>query len=191
MIGPPGTVGTSPTGPPPFNSTNGGKGACAKATGKLSGLGLGKLRLRMARATARRMYPRWSTRGRRYMEFYCVTPIGIRAGYPSNALLRSLSRKLRRAVQGRAVLLLTANRHYALRGVRPGARLSKVRKRLKIGRGYRIGLNTWYLTPNGASHGLVKVQHGVIEEVGNVDKQLTSRGQRRTFRFLNSFRPFL
>lgn len=145
----------------------------------------------MARATARRSYPRWSTRGRRYMEFYCVTPIGLRAGYPSNALLRSLSGRLRRAVMGRIVLALTANRHYALRGVRPGARLAKVRRRLKIGRGYRIGRNTWYLTPNGTSHGLIKVQQGVIEEVGIVDRQLTSRGHRRTFRFLNSFRPYL
>jgi hypothetical protein len=191
VIGPPGSVGTTPSGPPPFSSTNGGRGACAKATGRLSGLGLGKLRLRMARAAARRAYPRWSTRGRRYMEFYCVTPIGIRAGYPSNSFLRSLSGGLRRAVRGRTVLVLTANRHYALKGVRPGARLSKVRRRLKIGRGYRIGRNTWYLTPNGASHGLIKVQHGVIEEVGIVDKQLTSRGYRKTFRFLNSFRPVL
>jgi hypothetical protein len=191
VIGPPGTVGSSPTGPPPFSSFNSGSGACAKATGRLSGLGLGKLRLRMARSTARRIYPRWSTRGRRYMEFYCVAPIGVRAGYPSNSFLRSLSRKLRRAVQGRIVLLLTANRHYALHGVRPGTRLAKVRKRLKVSRAYRIGRNAWYLTPNGASHGLIKVQHGVIEEVGIVDKQLTSRGYRKTFRFLNSFRPYL
>ena len=145
----------------------------------------------MKRATARRIYPRWSTRGRRYMEFYCLTPTGIRAGYPSNAYLRSLSRKLRRAVAGRAVLLLTANRRYALRGVRPGARLSRVRKRLRVGRAFRIGRNTWYMTPNGASYGLIKVQHGVIEEVGIVDRQLTSGGYRRSFRFLNSFRPYL
>jgi hypothetical protein len=191
VIGPPGTVGSSPTGPPPFSSSNSGGGACAKATGRLTGLGLAKLRLRMSRKTARRIYPRWSTRGRRYMEFYCLTPNGLRAGYPSNTFLHSLSRQLRRAVQGRIVLLLTANRHYALHGVRPGARLSKVRRRLRVGRGYRIGRNTWYLTPNGASHGVIKVQHGVIQEVGIADRQLTSRGYRRTFRFLNSFRPYL
>ncbi len=189
VIGPPGTVGASPTGPPGYRYA--GNGACAKATGRLSGLRLGKLRLRMRRATARRLYPRWSTRGRRYMDFYCVTHIGIRAGYPSKSLLRSLSRRLRRAVSGRAVLILTANRHYALRGVRAGTRLAKVRKRLKVGRPYRIGRNSWYLTPNGASHGLIKVQHGVIEEVGIVDRQLTSTSYKRTFRFLNSFRPYL
>jgi hypothetical protein len=192
VIGPPGTVGTTPTGPPPFSSPNNSRGgACGKATGRLSGTGLGKLRLRMKRGTARRIYPRWSTRGRRYMEFYCLTPNGIRAGYPARTFLLSLSRKLRRAVQNRVVLILTANRHYALRGVRPGTRLAKVRKRLKVGRPYRIGANTWYLTSNGASHGLIKVQHGVIEEIGIVDRELTSGGYRKTFRFLNSFRPYL
>jgi hypothetical protein len=192
VIGPPGTVGASPTGPPAFTSPNNGKsGACSPATGRLSHMGLGKLRLRMKRATARQIYPRWSTRGRRYMEFYCLSPNGIRAGYPSNTFLRSLPRKVRRAVKGRAVMLLTANRHYALHGVRPNARLSKVRKRLHVSRPFRIGLNTWYLTPNGASHGLIKVQHGIIEEVGIVDRMLTSRGHGQNFRFLNSFRSFL
>jgi hypothetical protein len=31
----------------------------------------------------------------------------------------------------------------------------------------------------------------VIEEVGIADKQLTSREYRQTFRFFNSFRPYL
>jgi hypothetical protein len=63
--------------------------------------------------------------------------------------------------------------------------------RAQVGRPYRIGGNTWYLTPNGASHGLVNVQHGVIEEIGIVDRQPTSRGRRKNFKFLNSFRPYL
>ncbi len=65
----------------------------------------------------------WSTRGYRYMDFFCLNPIGIRAGYPSSALLRGRSAKERRRVQGRIVLALTASPRYALRGVRPGARL--------------------------------------------------------------------
>ena len=62
-----GTVGTTPTGPPPFTSPNSHNGACAKATGRLSGMGLGRLRLGMKRSLARRIYTRWSTRGRKYM----------------------------------------------------------------------------------------------------------------------------
>ena len=191
VIGAPGTVGTTPSGPPRYASPNNSRrGACAKATGSLTGIALGRLRLGMTRTTARRIYGQWSTRGRRYMEFYCVSPNGIRAGYPSTALLHSLSGKERRRVQGRAVLLLTANRRYALRGAHPGARLSKFAKRLGIGRPFKVGANTWYVTSNGASHGVIKVRRGIIEEVGIADKRLTS-GYRQAFRFLNSFRPYL
>jgi hypothetical protein len=144
----------------------------------------------MKRSRARRIYTRWSTRGRKYMEFYCLTPNGIRAGYPSNYLLRSVARKARRGKRDRIVLLLTANRRYALRGVRPGARLAKVRRKLKLGRGFRVGANTWYFTANGPSQGLLKVRRGVIEEVGIADKTLTGSLRLKT-RFLTSFRPYL
>jgi hypothetical protein len=190
VIGPPGTVGTTPNGPPAFTSANTSRGACGKATGRLSGLGLGRLRLGMKRSRARRIYTRWSTRGRKYMEFYCLTPNGIRAGYPSNYLLRSVARKARTGKRDRIVLLLTANRRYALRGVRPGARLAKVRRKLKLGRGFRVGANTWYFTANGPSQGLLKVRRGVIEEVGIADKTLTGSLRLKT-RFLISFRPYL
>jgi hypothetical protein len=72
------------------------------------------------------------------------------------------------------VLALTANPHYALRGVHPGARLSPVAKRLHVSRGIRIGSNTWYVLPAGPSRGVLKVKHGVIEEVGIADKSLTA-----------------
>ena len=89
------------------------------------------------------------------------------------------------------MLALTANRRYALHGVRPGTKLSKVKRKLHVGRHYTVGRNTWYLVPNGSSHGILKVRHGIIQEVGIADKQLTSRGYKKNFRFLNSFRPYL
>jgi hypothetical protein len=62
--------------------------------------------------------------------------------------------------------------------VRPGARLAKVARRLGVGlglgRGFHIGLNTWYLTPAGASRGVVEVRHGMIEAIGIADKSLTA-----------------
>jgi hypothetical protein len=122
------------------------------------------------------------------MDFFFICPKGIRAGYPSVALLRSLSKRERRAVKGRAVLLLTANRHYALRGVKPATRLAKVRRRLHVSRAYKVGLNTWYLVPNGPSRGVLKVRHGVILEIGIANKQLTAGGTRATLRFLKAFR---
>ena len=84
------------------------------------------------------------------------------------------------------MLLLTANPYYALRGARPGVRLSAVARHLGVGRGFQVGLNWWYLTPNGNSRGVLKVRHGTIEEIGIADKQLT-RSRQATQRFLNSF----
>ncbi len=159
---------------------------CPGATGGLNGVSLGSARLGLTRARVRRAFRRSSNRGRRYMDFFCLTPNGIRAGYPAPKLLRALSPAERRRVQGRVVLVLTANPHYALRGVRPGARLEAVARRLRIGARFQIGLNTWYLAPNGPSHGVLKVRHGVIEEVGVANRQLTSH-RRAARRFLASF----
>jgi len=120
------------------------------------------------------------------MDFFCPTVNGIRVGYPSRALLRTLSPAERARVSGRAVLVLTSNPSSALHGVYPGTRLAVVARRLKVGRGFQIGLNFWYLVPGEAGRGVLKVRHGQIEEVGLADKRLTtSRAASR--RFLASF----
>jgi hypothetical protein len=120
------------------------------------------------------------------MDFFCPTRGGIRVGYASNALLRSLSPAQRRRVRGRSVLILTANRHYALRGVRPDTRLAKVSRRLHVSRVYPVGINRWYLVANGSSRGVMKVRHGEVEEVGIADSGLT-RTRRAANHFLRSF----
>jgi len=160
---------------------------CPQASGRLAGGRLGRLYLGMTRSRARHLLRRFSTRGRRYMDFFCLTPIGIRAGYPSPQLLRRLAPGARRRVSRRLVIALTANPHYTLRGVRPGRRLAAVARRLHTGRGFQIGLNTWYLAPDGSARGVLKVRHGVIEEVGIADLRLT-RGRRAALAFLRSFR---
>ena len=152
----------------------------------LTGVTLGRLRLGMTRTRARHILPRFSTRGRRFMDFFCLSPIGIRVGYPSPKLLRTVSKRDRRRVSGRVVLALTADSYYALRGVHPGRRLASVARSLRAGRGFRVGLNTWYLNPNGSSRGVLKVRHGVIEEIGLADKSLTST-RRAALRFFKSF----
>ncbi len=124
----------------------------------------------MTRARARRAFVHSSRHGRRNIDFFCLTPIGIRVAYPSQALLRTLPGRVRRAVSGRVVLALTGNSHYALKGVHPGTRLAAVARRLRVGGGLRVGLNTWYTAPAGPSRGLLKVRHGVILEVGIADR---------------------
>jgi hypothetical protein len=142
----------------------------------------------MTRRRARSLFARVSLRGRRYMDFFCPARGGIRVGYPSPALLRLVSRSARRHARGRAVVILSSNRHYALRGVRPGVRLSKVARRLRAGRGFHVGRNTWYLVPSGSrlSRGVLKVQHGEIAEVGIADPRFV-RGRLAGRIFFRSF----
>ncbi len=161
------------------------RAGCPTARGRLAGRSLGPVTLGMTRARVRRAFVHSSEHGRRFMDFFCLTPIGIRVAYPSGGLLSKLTPSARRRLQGRAELALTANSHYALGGVRPAARLARVVRQLHVGRGFHVGLNTWYLTPGRARRGLLKVRHGVIEEVGIVDPALTS-SRAATSRLLRS-----
>ena len=104
------------------------------------------------------------------MDFFCPARHGIRVGYR----------------RGRVVLVLTANRHYALRGVRPDTRLARVARRLRAGRPYHVGRNTWYLVPDGRGRGVLKVRRGTIQEIGIATASLV-RTRAAARRFLRSF----
>jgi hypothetical protein len=139
--------------------------------------------LGMTRAQAEQAFTASSTRGHANMEFFCLSPNGIRVGYPSARLLRSLPRRDRAAVKGRVVLALTANSHYSVGGVKPGTTLAPIGR----GRGtlvrIRIGANTWYLAPRTGVTYVLKVRHGIIEEVGIASSTVSRRGRS----FLASF----
>jgi hypothetical protein len=186
VVGPPGFVGSTPklTG---NGATLSNLLGCPAATGRLTGRAVGPVSLGMKRAVARRRF-RFSTGGRRYWDYFCFSPAGVRVGYPSPALLRLIPRKQRRATSGRVVFVLSDNHRYALRGVRTGMRVTKrMKRRLHIGRAFRLGPDTWYVIGNGKSAGLLQVNRGIIRGVGVADKRfLTSR--RASVRFLNAFR---
>lgn len=170
-------------GPPPSRPAPSG---CPHAAGTLHGRRLGLIRLGMTRAQARRAYQHNSDRHKRYEDFFCLTPIGIRVGYASPKLLRALPAGQRRRVRGRVVWASTANGFYSLRGVRPGMRLALAAARLRVGRGIHVGLNWWYFARGGAANGLLKVRRGIVEEIGIATQQLTaSLAQQR--RFVHSF----
>ena len=171
------------SGPPPGRPAPAG---CPRATGRLAGRRLGLIRLGMTRAEARRAYRHSSDRGRRYEDFFCLTPIGIRVGYASPKLLRRLPARQRRQVRGRVVWVSTANASYSLRGVRPGMRLASAAKRARVGRGFHVGANWWYFVPGHAANGLLKVRRGLVEEIGLADRTLT-RGRAAQRRFVQSF----
>jgi hypothetical protein len=155
---------------------------CPRATGRLNGQTLGLVRLGMTRAQARRAFTRSSDRGKRFQDFFCLTPIGVRVGYASDALLKTLSFHERNRVRGRVILALTANAFYAVRGVRPGATLAAAQRALGKGNVFHVGRNFWYLSRHGTWTATLKVRHGIVEEVGTANPQLTrTRKAQRTF----------
>jgi hypothetical protein len=159
---------------------------CPVATGKLSGTTLGLVRLGMTRKLARYEYDHVSDRAKHFEDFFCLTPIGVRVGYASTALLHTLSRRERKQFKGRVVWASTSNAFYAVRGVRPGTTLAAAGKHLKLTGPFHIGLNYWYLATNGTSTAVLKVRHGTVEEIGIGDKSLT-RVHKAQVRFLMSF----
>jgi hypothetical protein len=159
---------------------------CPLASGRLSGGALGRVRLGMTRTQARKAYPRSTKHHSRYEDFFCLTPVGVRVGYASPKLLRSVPRGRRAALAGRVVWVSTANPYYTLRGVTPGAALAAARRRVKLGRPFHLGANTWYLVADGSSTGVLKVRRGVVQEVGVAVKRIT-RSRRADIAFLRSF----
>jgi hypothetical protein len=147
---------------------------------------VGKVRLGMTRAAVRKAFTKVTTRRRRYQDYFCLRPSGIRAEYPSAAALHAIPGALRRHVRGRVVAALTADRHYALRGVRAGAKLHAVARRLHVGRAYHVGLNFWYLPRDGRGTGVLKVRHGRVQEIGVADRRVV-RTRALARRFLRSW----
>ena len=140
----------------------------------------------MTRARTRRAFPSGSTRGRRYMDFFCPRNGGIRVGYASPAAVRHLSARQRHGLEGRVVLILTANAHYAIHGVHAGSRLAVAERRLHLRRRFNVGLNTWYLGNAGRARTVLKVRHGFVEEVGLANDLLTT-ARPAAARFLRGF----
>jgi hypothetical protein len=160
--------------------------SCIKPTGHLAGVALGPFSLGNTKTQARHIDPVFKVIGYGYDQFCLYRSIGIRLGYPSNKFLSHLSAAERAAVKGRAVIALTANRRYSLDGVKPGAVLAKVARKLRLGKPFHIGLNDWYLNKGRTANGVVKVRGRIIVEVGTVNKQLTATRNEQK-RLLNSF----
>jgi hypothetical protein len=159
---------------------------CPAATGSLNGGTLGLVRLRMTRDKARHAYTHSSNRGKRFEDFFCLTPIGVRVGYASPTYLNTVARSERKQLKGRVIWASTSSGYYALQGIRPGATLMASGKQLKLTGPFHIGANTWYLAASGASTGVLKVRGGLVEEIGIADKQLTT-GHTAQVAFLHSF----
>jgi hypothetical protein len=154
---------------------------CPRATGAAAGKALGLVELGDTRIQAERAYSRSSNRGTRFEEFFCLTPIGIRVGYASPRLLATLPAKGRQSYTRRVIWISTANPLYAIQGVRPGASVTAAAAALNLGKVFAIGLNDWYLAPDGAVTAVLKARAGIVQEIGIADRQLTQgRTAQRT-----------
>lgn len=180
--------GTAPPAPPSYSVTPGpaAKFRCPAASGSISGRSLGPVRLGESRSRLRRVLRRDAGRRAAYTDVFCFVPIGIRVGFLPPAASRRLGPRVRRALAGGAVLIVTANRRYSLRGVRPDTRLAMARRRLRLSRPIRTGANIWYLASAGRVTAVLKIRAGVVREVGIADRRLTSRRTIATA-FLSSF----
>jgi hypothetical protein len=159
---------------------------CPPATGELSGMVLGHLRLGMTRAQTHRAYPKSSSRNQRYVDFFCLKPFGVRTGFASPKLLRKLPASEQHALAGRVVWISTSSPVYDVKGVRPGATLTSAKAHLPHGNLLRVGKNDWYLAPAGAATAVLKARNGVVQEIGIGDKSLTLTRSAQ-FEFMTSF----
>jgi len=153
---------------------------CPRARGRLAGATLGPLRLGMTRRQARGKLRRFHVFSG-FDDFCQFAGWGIRTGYPSARLLNSLPRRERARLAGRIVIALTGNPFYALRGVAPGMPAGMATKRLHLRRPFRIGVTWWYFVAVGKATGILKVSHGVVQEVGVIDRLVTRNRKAEAF----------
>jgi acyl-homoserine-lactone acylase len=139
-------------------------GVCPSPTGAQSGTRLGPLSLGLTRRRARMKLSRVASRSHRWTDYFCVGGGGIRVGYGRRSQLRSLpGRPL--SLTNRIVWMTTANRHYRLDGLAPGARFSSARHLHPRGP-IAVGRAKWYLVPDGPATGLLEVARGRISGIG-------------------------
>ena len=131
--------------------------SCPGATGQLAGTRVGPVKLGMTRAAARKAIGAYPTRTSNQNDYFCLTPTGIWTGYAS----------------GRVIWIYTANRHYAIYGIRAGSSLSVARTRLALGAPFQIGANTWYFAANGPATAILQVRRGNVQAIAIAGAQLT------------------
>jgi hypothetical protein len=160
---------------------------CPPVAGTAGGTHIGRVRLGMTRTQARHAYTHTRSRGSAYEDFFCLTPRGVRVGYASPKELRSLPARGRHSYQGRMIWISTSSPHFAIHGIRPGATVAAASKKLKLSNVFVIGKNDWYLAPAGRATAVLKVRHGVVEEIGIGERGLTSGSRHAERVFLTSF----
>lgn len=167
-----------------------GRYACLRADARARGSHLGQAALGRPRAKQRATLPaRPRARGgRRGLDTYCTTDAReLRVGYSTTRLMRELPRPERQRVRRRAVLVTSDSRFTSARGIRPGTKVSALRRRLGRERAVRIGDATWYLAPARNARLAFRTRRSRVRAIGIADRRLTSTPSRAR-RLLTSWR---
>jgi hypothetical protein len=144
---------------------------CPKPSGSIAGRRVGPLALGMTRTRTHRALKRFKAKGPHIDDFCLYGGWGIRVAYSAG---------------GSVTLALTANPFYALNGITPGQSLALAKKKLKLGKVFHVGANDWYIAARPRAVGVLKVRHGVIQEVGLANSNLTATRAEQS-KFLRTF----
>ena len=84
-------------------------------------------------------------------------------------------------LRGRAVLTLSSNARYKVKGVHPGTKVKQAKRRLHLAGATKIGGSRWYFARRGKSTVVVNASGGRVSEIGLAVTQLTGdrRAQKR------------
>jgi hypothetical protein len=162
---------------------------CPAPVGAVGGTAVGVFSIGMTQSQARATLARYNVTENKFDNFCLYHGWGIRLGYPTGALLKTVAKSERSMYSSHVVLALTANAYYALMGARPGTKVASVAKHLQLGKPFKVGSNDWYFGAGSYARAIVKVRNGVIQEVGLASLGLTTtRSQERVF--ITSFDKF-
>jgi hypothetical protein len=142
--------------------------------GKITDARVGSIRLGEARADALAAYPFGTSRNFAHKYYFKVSNGGIRIGFGSRQLLRTLPSALRHRLRNRVIWASTWNRHYAIKGIHVHASLAKAQRRLQGGQLITVGANDWYLARFRNATAVFKVDGGHVSEVGIALARLTT-----------------
>ena len=146
----------------------------ANASGRVRKTNVGNARLSRKRGTQRRVLKGRLVSRRGGFDRYCVRGGGaMRIGYPLKRLRAKLSRKERKRVFSRAMLILTTNGKYRIGGIRKGSTVRSMRRRFRGERRFKVGKNTWYIVRGSKARIVFKTRGTRVLEVGLADKRLT------------------
>lgn len=156
----------------------GARGArrCVSTRGGIKRTGVGVARLGRTRTSQRKILKGTLFSDRPGIDRYCVREGGgsLRVGYPTKRLNAKLSKKTRKRIKSKAVLLVSTSKAFRLSGAKIGTGTKTLARRLKGERRLKIGRNTWYVAQGKRARILFRTRKGKVLEMGLADKRLTT-----------------